>query len=249
MSVPRRSVAALCATVVTAAVAVLLVSSAPAAASGGTLTGTWLGVEIPVGDGSLNAMTITRNGRGKLIWRYHETNASGYCSAGGGGPLNAQGTARVVGHTLNVTVKVAKCANGLPGAFPTPYFISMTATGDGHINWGGLIFSRAGSGTVTPFTASEGPFPQLDFFGHAQCTGARIVNSRKVEDMETCLITGDTSNLVAGIYQSHPFGMTPWYPHPTRWASDFDGRIARLCRQTFVNNGDGTWTSTVLAYY
>jgi hypothetical protein len=248
MSVPRRSVAALCATALTLAAA-LLVSAAPVAASGGTLTGTWLGVEIPVGDGSLNAMTITRNGQGTLIWRYHETNASSYCSLGGGGNLNSQGTAHVHGHTVNVTVKSAKCSNGLPGAFPTPFFISMTATGDGHINWDGLIFSRAGFGTVTPFTASEGPLPESNFFGHAQCTGGRIVNSGKVEDMEKCLITGDTSNLVPGTYQGHPFGMMPWYPHPTQWGSDYDGRTARLWRQTFVNNGDGTWTSTVLAYY
>lgn len=248
MSIPRKSIAALGATVAVAAAAAVLVSAAPAAASGGTLTGNWLGVETPIGDGSLDTMIITRNGRGRLIWRYRETNASGYCVPGGG-PLTAQGTAHVVGHTLNVTVTRAKCANGSPGAFPTPFGISMTATGNGQINWGGVIFSRAGSGTVTPFTASEGPFPVFNFFGHAQCTGARIVNSRKVEDMETCLITGDTSNLVPGTYQGHPFGMTPWYLHPTRWASDFDGRIARLWRQTFVNNGDGTWTSSTLAYY
>jgi hypothetical protein len=148
-----------------------------------------------------------------------------------------------------VTVTVAKCANGLPGALPTPFDISMTATGDGHMNWGGVIFSRAGTGTVTPFAASEGPFPLSNFFGHAECTGARVVNLLKVEDIEKCLITGDTSNLVAGTYQGHSRGEVPWYAYPTRWTSHYNGAIAKLWRQTFVDNGDGTWTLSIAAYY
>jgi hypothetical protein len=39
----------------------------------------------------------------------------------------------------------ATCANGQPGAFPPPFQVTMTATGDGQIDWGGVIFSRAGT--------------------------------------------------------------------------------------------------------
>jgi hypothetical protein len=129
------------------AVAAVLVSGAPAGAVGrDAFTGHWVGIEIPVGDGSTDYMVISGpNANEKRTWEYWETNASGYCSPGGGGPLSAAGTGYVVGDTLTVTITSAKCANGLPGAIPLPFDISMFATGGGHINWGGVIFSRAGT--------------------------------------------------------------------------------------------------------
>jgi hypothetical protein len=77
------------------------------------------------------------NSDGSRTWRYYETNASGYCGPGGGGPLSAAGTARAVGATLT---------NGQPGAFPPPFQITMTSLGNGTIDWNGVIFNRLGSG-------------------------------------------------------------------------------------------------------
>lgn len=123
-----------------------LANAAEATAGRDTFAGRWVGIEVPVGDGSTDIMTISGpNATGSRTWVYYETNASGYCSPGGGGPLRAAGTAYAVGDTLTVTVTSTQCANGLPGTFPPPFELTMTATGDGHINWGGVILSRAGT--------------------------------------------------------------------------------------------------------
>lgn len=130
-----------------AAVVALLVVAAPAGAAGrDAFTGRWVGVEIPIGDGSTDYMVISGpNADGTRTFEYWETNASGYCSPGGGGPLSAGGTAVSVGDTLTVTFTSTRCANGSPGAFPPPFDVVMSATGDGHLDWGGLTFSRAGA--------------------------------------------------------------------------------------------------------
>jgi hypothetical protein len=97
---------------------------------------------------------------------------------------------------------------------------------------------------MIPFTASFSSNGQT-----STCSGAHIVNSQKVEDLEKCLVSGDTSNLVSGTYQGHRRGFVPWSATPIMWASDYDGAIARLWRETLVNNGNGTWTASILAYY
>jgi hypothetical protein len=143
MSIRRRSIASMGAGAVLAATVVLVLATPAGAVGRDAFTGRWVGVEIPIGDGSTDYMTIGGpDASGVRTWVYWETGAS-YCSDGG--PLSASGTAQVVDGTLTVTVTFTKCANGLPGAFPPPFDISMFTTGDGHINWGGVIFSRAGT--------------------------------------------------------------------------------------------------------
>jgi hypothetical protein len=131
----------------TIAAATALASAAPAGAAGrDAFTGRWVGVEIPIGDGSTDYFVFGGpNANGVRTVRYYETNASGYCGPGGGGPLSASGTATSAGDTLTVTFTSATCANGEPGAFPPPFDTTMTATGNGHVDWGGVIFSRAGA--------------------------------------------------------------------------------------------------------
>jgi len=103
----------------------------------------------------------------------------------------------------------------------------------------------AGNGGATPYTAS------WDAGFHADCSGAHIVNSNTgmVKDSETCLLTGDTSYLVAGTYTGDPRGTFPWSPYQWRWASDYDGALATRWTNTFVDNGDGTWTLSAVTYY
>jgi len=143
MSVPRRSLAVLCAIAATTAMTVLA-SAAPAGAAGqDPFAGHWVGVEVPIGDGSTDYMTISGpNASGTRTWVYWETGAS-YCSDGG--PLRASGTGTAVGGELTVTVTFTKCANGLPGAFPPPFVTTMDLTGNGQLDWVGITFNRYGS--------------------------------------------------------------------------------------------------------
>jgi hypothetical protein len=127
--------------------AVTLAASAGATVTRDPFAGVWVGIEIPVGDGSTDTMAISGpNSDGSRNWRYYETNASGYCSPGGGGPLSAAGTASAVGATLTVTVTFTRCGNGQSGAFPPPFQITMTSLGNGKIDSSGVIFTRLGSG-------------------------------------------------------------------------------------------------------
>jgi hypothetical protein len=128
------------------ALAAVLVSAAPAGAVGqDAFTGVWVGVEIPVGDGSTDVMNISApEADGTRTYRAWETFAT-YCA---GGPLTSSGTAQSTGNTLTVTITFVQCANGSPGAFPPPIQATMTATASGQINSGGVIFSRVGPTTA-----------------------------------------------------------------------------------------------------
>jgi hypothetical protein len=104
--------------------------------------GAWVGVEVPVGDGSTDYMQIGAPGAGGTRSFHSWETWATFC---GGGPLRTSGTAHSAGDVLTVTITSFKCANGSPGASPPPIVITMVATGDGHIDSGGVIFSRIGS--------------------------------------------------------------------------------------------------------
>jgi hypothetical protein len=103
-----------------------------------------------------------------------------------------------------------------------------------------------GQGSATPFKASYNSGAT-----HWECSGARIVNSNTgtVKDSETCLLSGDTTSLVAGTYTGDPYGTVFGLPNPVRWKSDYDGAIATTWTSTFLDNSDGTWTVNAVAYY
>jgi hypothetical protein len=131
----------------TLAFATVLVTTG-AASSLDPFAGVWVGHEAqpPGGDGSTDFMAITRAGAdGRRTWLYYETNASGYCAAGAGGPLAAAGSGRTDGNVLTVTVAWTRCSNGAPGSIPTPFDLSMTATRDGRLDFGGMLLDRLGA--------------------------------------------------------------------------------------------------------
>jgi hypothetical protein len=103
----------------------------------------------------------------------------------------------------------------------------------------------SGQGSATPYKTS------FDGATRVSCSGARIVNSNTgmVKDSETCRVSGDTSFFVAGTYTGDPYGTVPGEDGPVRWVSDFDGAIATQWKLVYVDNGDGTWTVSVVAYY
>jgi len=112
-------------------------------------TGLWVGQELapPNGDGSTDFMAIglpTKDGT--QSWLYYETNASGYCAAGGGGPLTAFGSGTASGTVLTVTVRTAVCANGAPGSFPTPFDLPVTSVDADHVEFSSVPMSRIGGG-------------------------------------------------------------------------------------------------------
>jgi hypothetical protein len=124
-----------------AAVAAVFAASSTAAPAD-PFVGAWAGVESPVGDGSTDYMVFGAPGAdGVRAYHAWETWAT-FC---GGGPLRTSGTAVSTGSLLAVTITSVACANGSTGAFPPPIVVTMTATGDGHIDAGGVIFSRIGS--------------------------------------------------------------------------------------------------------
>jgi hypothetical protein len=59
--------------------------------------------------------------------------------------MAAAGKGRSEGQVFTVTVTWLRCANGSPGAIPTPSDLTFVATADGHLDFGGVIFSRIGS--------------------------------------------------------------------------------------------------------
>ena len=127
----------------TFAVASVLAAGVGATGFSDPFVGVWVAQEgpPPSGDGSTDYMAIGRPSRnGTRTFLFAETGAT-FC---GGGPFVAAGTGHSEGNTLTVTIMGFRCANGSPGAFPAPFELVMTATGDGHIDFGGgLIFSRA----------------------------------------------------------------------------------------------------------
>ena len=128
------------------AVAAALVAGAGATAGRDPFVGAWVGQEAspPSGDGSTNFMVVGRQSRNRSrTWLWYETFAT-FC--GGDVELAAAGKGRSEGQVFTVTVTRLRCANGSPGAIPTPFDLTFVATPDGHLDFGGLIFSRIGSG-------------------------------------------------------------------------------------------------------
>jgi hypothetical protein len=105
---------------------------------------------------------------------------------------------------------------------------------------------HASGGKATPFKAT---YTDLLFNTLDTCSGARVTQGNgKVKDSETCVLSGDTSRVVAGTYAGAPKFCIPNNPCAV-WSSDYDGQIAKTVTITITNNGDGTFTMNVVAYY
>jgi hypothetical protein len=104
--------------------------------------------------------------------------------------------------------------------------------------------ARASQGAATPFKATYNGTPGATY----TCAGAHVVNRVSVKDSERCVISGDTTGYVAGTYSGSPFGFLPWYGI-SDWISDYDGAIASSWMITVTENGDGTFTLDIVAYY
>ncbi|SRR6266540_773947 len=103
--------------------------------------------------------------------------------------------------------------------------------------------ASANTGAATPFKAEYA-------VGGAYwtCSGARVDNPVSVKDSETCLVSGNTAGYVAGTYTGSPYGNFPPYG-TVGWQSDFDAALASSWTLTITDNGDGTFTVEIVAYY
>ena len=105
----------------------------------------------------------------------------------------------------------------------------------------------AASGAATPFKATY-TAPAPVGVSNWTCSGAHVVNRVSVKDSETCLISGNTAGFVAGTYIGDPMVNIPPFG-VTGWISDFNGVESTSFIATLVNNGDGTFTLDITAYY
>ena len=89
------------------------------------------------------------------------------------------------------------------------------------------------------------------------CSGANIYKTAPNafnKDSETCLVSGDVSGIAAGTYSGNPWGYYPTFG-TAEWLSDSSsgsmsvGLIATSWTATFVDNGNGTFTEYIVAYY
>lgn len=104
----------------------------------------------------------------------------------------------------------------------------------------------AANGKATPFKAT---YTDLMFNTLDTCSGAHVLQGNgKVKDSETCMLSGDTSRVLAGTYVGAPKFCIPNNPCAV-WSSDYDGQIAKNVTLTIIDNGDGTFTMDVVAYY
>ena len=105
--------------------------------------------------------------------------------------------------------------------------------------------ASAGNGSATTefFTS------YFDNGVESDCTGTRVVQKDgTVKDSASCILSGDTSRLVPGTVVGNPgycLNAVCW----AAWVSDFDGKIATSVNFKLIDNGDGTFTQKVTAYY
>jgi hypothetical protein len=115
----------------------------------------------------------------------------------------------------------------------------------------------ASSGKSTKFTATYQSQPSVSPAGHIStwtCSGTHVAN-KTFKDSETCVISGDTTGFVAGTYTGTSanggVGTLPPYDSIV-WNSDSpleSGAQATSWTITIVDNLDGTFTATIVAYY
>ena len=124
----------------------------------------------------------------------------------------------------------------------------MTAIGFAVI--GPAAVAGASQGAAAPFKAT---YVDAGWLANANCSGAHIVQTNPhnpfIKDSETCLLSGNTSHLTEGTIVGNPTYCTYGFGCNTIWNSDYNGAIAKSVTLTMNDNGDGTWTENVVAYY
>jgi hypothetical protein len=127
---------------------------------------------------------------------------------------------------------------------------AMAAIGFGTVT----AFANNGDGAGTAFKAMY-PSPGIDG-GTATwtCSGAHVVNKVSFKDSETCVVSVDVAGYANGTYSGSPTGPVAGSPFgaSTAWFSDFAGESGAMATSWTIvesDNGDGTFTLDILAFY
>ena len=125
-------------------------------------------------------------------------------------------------------------------------FVLLTVTGIVAVCAVSVGFASAGNGSTTSqFFTSYNDSNGVE----SDCTGTRVVQKDgTVKDSAICILSGDTSRLVAGTVKGNPGYCLNAVCWPA-WVSDFDGKIAKSVNLNLTDNLDGTFTQKVTAYY
>jgi hypothetical protein len=116
------------------------------------------------------------------------------------------------------------------------------------------VFANNGNGAGTAFKATY-TVPAIDGGTTAfTCSGAHVVNNVSFKDSETCILSGDLTGYANGTFTGSPAGFLAGSPFgaATEWSSDFkgeNGAVATSWTMVETDNGDGTFTLDIVAYY
>jgi hypothetical protein len=135
------------------------------------------------------------------------------------------------------------------------FLVALMVAAVAAIGFGGVtVFANNGDGAGTAFKATY-PSPSIDG-GTATwtCSGAHVVNKGSFKDSETCIVSVDVAGFANGTYSGSPAGFLAGSPFGagTEWASDFtgeNGAVATSWTIVETDNGDGTFTLDILAFY
>jgi hypothetical protein len=116
------------------------------------------------------------------------------------------------------------------------------------------VFANNGNGAGTAFKAA---YPAGAIDGGTTtftCSGAHVVNNVSFKDSETCILSGDLTGYANGTFTGSPAGFLAGSPFgaATEWSSDFideKGAVAISWTMVETDNGDGTFTLDIVAYY
>jgi len=115
-------------------------------------------------------------------------------------------------------------------------------------------FANSGDGAGTAFKAGYS-VPAIDGGTSTwTCSGAHVVNKSSFKDSETCVVSVDVAGYANGTYSGSPAGFLAGSPFGagTEWSSDFageNGAVAMSWTIVETDNGDGTFTLDILAFY
>ncbi len=115
-------------------------------------------------------------------------------------------------------------------------------------------FANSGDGAGTAFKAMYNVAAVDGGTTTWTCSGAHVVNKVSFKDSETCILSGDVTGYANGTYSGNPAGFLAGSPFGagTEWASDFvgeHGAVATSWTIVETDNGDGTFTLDIVAYY
>ncbi len=111
-----------------------------------------------------------------------------------------------------------------------------------------------GNGAGTAFKASYSTGAIDGGTNTWTCSGAHVVNNVSFKDSETCIVSGDVTGYANGTYSGNPAGFVAGsiFGAGTEWSSDFAGELGAIATSWTIiesDNGDGTFTLDIVAYY